>query len=279
MVVHLVFLCYLCALKVFELFFIMQHLLSHTLIKRCTLCAILISLFLPPCFGEVVVLRSGKVLQGEILVHNQDVLIMRDTDGIRRQYPTSSILSIKADEEQVNQTEEVLEVSESTTQKSSLSAVVLRFQVSAGACMIPNETFGSAYEVGMAIGTRTLMNKRIFLGGGIRYQYVLLDKKEYSILPIEAMLSVALSEHQHAPEIGMNVGYGFAFGGLKGGVCGGAKIGWRWQFSNKSALLLSGYIHMQQVESNTFEVIDNQTYSYTANRGLLTTGLNVSVQF
>ena len=91
----------------------MQHLLSHTLIKRCTLCAILISLFLPPCFGEVVVLRSGKVLQGEILVHNQDVLIMRDTDGIRRQYPTSSVLSIKADEEQVNQTEEVLEVSES----------------------------------------------------------------------------------------------------------------------------------------------------------------------
>ncbi len=259
--------------------FIMQYLTTHTLIKKFILCGLLISFSLLPCLGEVVVLRSGKVLQGEVLVHDQDILIIRDTDGVRRQYPTSSVLSIQAEEQQSNESQEKQEVSESVTQKNSLSAVVLRFQVTAGACMIPNESLGSAYEIGMAIGTRNLIGKRIFLGGGISYQHIMLDQKKYSILPLQAILSIALSEHPHSPEIGMNLGYGFAFGGLNGGVCGGAKIGWRWQFSTKSALLLSGYVHMQQVEAKVLETIDNQIYNYTTHRGLLSTGLNVSIQF
>mgnify|MGYP006388216931 FL=1 len=117
--------------------FIMQYLTTHTLIKKFILCGLLISFSLLPCLGEVVVLRSGKVLQGEVLVHDQDILIIRDTDGVRRQYPTSSVLSIQAEEQQSNESQEKQEVSESVTQKNSLSAVVLRFQVTAGACVIP----------------------------------------------------------------------------------------------------------------------------------------------
>ena len=47
--------------------------------------------------AEVVVLRSGQVIKGDILLNNEEVVILRQKDGLRYQYPQTEVVSISMD--------------------------------------------------------------------------------------------------------------------------------------------------------------------------------------
>ena len=49
--------------------------------------------------AEVVVLRSGQSVKGEIMLQNEDVVIIRSNNGMRYQYPMNEVLSIQKEEQ------------------------------------------------------------------------------------------------------------------------------------------------------------------------------------
>ena len=48
---------------------------------------------------EVVTLRSGKVMTGTVIVQNDEVLILRDANGARFQFPAAEVVKVEAEEE------------------------------------------------------------------------------------------------------------------------------------------------------------------------------------
>ena len=51
--------------------------------------------------AEIITLRTGQTVQGEILVSNDDVVIIRNAQGQRFQYPRADILSVRTEQEAI----------------------------------------------------------------------------------------------------------------------------------------------------------------------------------
>ena len=69
--------------------------------------------------AEVVVLRSGQSVKGEIVLQNEDVVIIRSNNGMRYQYPMNEVLSIQKEEQETVVQEET---TTSKTKKRTVSA-------------------------------------------------------------------------------------------------------------------------------------------------------------
>ena len=109
--------------------------------------------------AEIVVLRSGKTIKGEILLSNDEVVIVRQKDGSRFQIPTAEVLRIAVNDSNVENT------SASTQTKLSVKKVAMRMVVVGGAAYLPYHGWGGAAQVDVMLGSHNLLNKQIFLGG------------------------------------------------------------------------------------------------------------------
>ena len=76
----------------------------------------------PMLWAEVVTLRTGQSIKGEILLQNDEVVIIRAKNGTRYQYPKSEILTIKHDDASQEATTDTASVVKATR------PVNLRFQ-------------------------------------------------------------------------------------------------------------------------------------------------------
>ena len=55
--------------------------------------------------AEVIVLRSGKTIKGDILLSNDEVVIVRQKDGSRFQIPTAEVLRIATSDSSAENTD------------------------------------------------------------------------------------------------------------------------------------------------------------------------------
>ena len=63
----------------------MHHFLPYGVLQRLLCLVVLLTILLVTCSAEVVVLRSGQRVQGELLLNNDEVVILRKKDGLRYQ--------------------------------------------------------------------------------------------------------------------------------------------------------------------------------------------------
>ena len=243
------------------------------LIVHCALCIVNL------VRAEVVVLQSGKTIQGEVLMQNDEVILLRDADGKRYQFPQAEIQSIQADSVGNNVS--------LATNNTQLSKVSLRLDVAGGALFVPSYNTGGFGSIDLAIGTRNLANHRIFLGGSIGYQFtnssVATPVAHQSInhfIPLMAVVSVPLMDGKHAPEIGAGLGYGFAVKSPKqGGMTAQLDLSWRYQYTVNSALLLGVRTRFQQAKVDYTEVVDGKEYNSPQGRCLVSVGVHLSLLF
>lgn len=232
--------------------------------------------------AETITLRSGKVLTGQVILQNDEVIILKDATGARFQFPMDDV-------ERVEQT--TAEAEENTIQVQpveTVSKVAIRLNIMGGGSMIPdarNDEIGTHrtltggnVHAEVQIGSRDLSNKRIFVGGSIGYEGVLVDKV-YSLVPLKAVVSIPLMVATHAPEIGMNLGYAFGTGQIQGGITGGIDVSWRYQITEKLVFLLGGYACCTQTRLPIEETINNQTYINHTGRAIVQLGIKTAFQF
>lgn len=221
--------------------------------------------------AETVVLSSGKTITGEILLQNDDVVLVRDKDGRRYQFMRADVTEIKAEEV-------VEEVEEQPTPSSH--KISLRLDFAGGAAFIPSIHDGGFFGVDMQIGSRQIKGKKIFLGGSIGYTGIKAGNW-YNIIPIMAVVSVPLMEGKHAPEIGVGLGYGAAVKKPElGGICSRIDLSWRYQFSDKHALLLGVRANFQQAKVEDSELMpDGISYTKKNTHNIVTVGVRMGIAF
>lgn len=245
----------------------MKKLLS-ILIVHCALCTVNL------VRADVVVLQSGQTMQGEIVMQNDEVILLRDADGRRYQFLQSEVQSIQADS--------VVSSAPLSTSDTQHSKVSLRLDVAGGALFVPSYNTGGFFSADLAIGTRNLANRRIFLGGSIGYQFANSPVHRFTnhFIPLMAVVSVPLMDGKHAPEIGAGIGYGFAVKSpQKGGMTAQLDLSWRYQYSASSALLLGVRTRFQQAKVDYTEVIDGKEYNSPQGRCFVSVGVHLSLLF
>lgn len=236
--------------------------------------------------AEVVILHSGKRVEGQILFQNEEVIVIRDAGGARFQYPRADIKDVFSNEE-APVVEQIVELPEEEEPAKKAS---IRLELTGGGATLPHESWGGNIGVDLLVGTHQLLGRRIMLGGGVGYHAYIFPVEgarkpmAYSFLPIVLAARVPLIEGKHAPLIGATMGYGVALSkSYRGGLHAGLDVGWQYLISDKSALFLGANAQFQQaildaVDTPDVENLDKQYKNHTG-RSIVTIGLKLGVSF
>ena len=230
-------------------------------------------------WAEVVTLRTGQIIKGEVVLQNEEVVIIRAKSGTRYQYPTTDVASIKQDDTQQDA------ALDDGSKAKTLRPVNLRFQAHAGTVYVPTMGVGGQVGADFMVGTYAIEGKRMFVGGGVGYRAKMVDGNTYSFIPLQAMVDIPLTENQHAPILGLSIGYGFSANkDTQGGMCVGAHTGWNYLINEQSSLALSLYAEWQQATTDMVDMIVDASGvegQYTNHKGcnFISVGLKFSISF
>lgn len=237
----------------------------------------LLSIFLLCAQAETIVLRTGARVKGTILMQNEEVLIVRDTEGARFQFPRADVAEIVAGDAVV--AEETAGTGEEPEIRTAKKVSAL-LEISGGAALRPNEAAGGGVGADLIIGTHHIGSRHIFIGGGLGYHGVFLGAEKYNFLPVQAALRLPLVEGKHAPVFGVSLGYGVALSkNYVGGLYAGMDFGYRCQLNPKTAVAVVAFARFQQAKVDVVEVIDGLEFVNRTGRNLVTPGLKLALYF
>lgn len=247
-------------------------------LRKLSLILLLFLLLLPPSvLAEVVTLRTGKVVTGEIILQNEEVLIIRTKNGDRYQYPAVEILSVKSEKTALNDT---------LVASSKLRKVVVRLQTSGGAVYMPEIGWGGQFAFDLMLGTRKIQDTRIFLAAGLGYRAKAFASEHaeqtkhvtYSFMPLQAVVAMPLGGREHAPVLGVSFGYGFALNKqTQGGICVGAEFGWSYAISEVVDLQLALVAELQQAKIDVRQIVNDLEYINHMGCNFATLGVKLAV--
>lgn len=233
-----------------------------------TLCA-----FVLCAHAETLLLHTGARVKGTIVFQNEEVIIIRNADGSRFQYPRAEIEAILADE--TENPEKAEKPAEKEEIKVAKKASIL-LELAGGAACIPNQTFGGAYSVDLLVGSHHIGDRHIFIGGGLGYHGLL----KLNFLPIQAAIRIPFLEQKHAPVAGLAIGYGVALSKeYLGGLYAGVDLGYRCQLNPKTAIGAVFYTQFQQAQIMTEESIEGVIFQGKEGRNLLSFGAKFTLYF
>ena len=245
--------------------------------KKTLSIAALLSIFLLGAQAETIVLRTGARVKGTILMQNEEVLIVRDTEGARFQFPRADVAEIVAGDAVV--AEETAGTGEEPEIRTAKKVSAL-LEISGGAALRPNEAAGGGVGADLIIGTHHIGSRHIFIGGGLGYHGVFLGAEKYNFLPVQAALRLPLVEGKHAPVFGVSLGYGVALSkNYAGGLYAGMDFGYRCQLNPKTAVAVVAFARFQQAKVDVVEVIDGMEFVNRTGRNLVTPGLKLALYF
>ncbi len=232
----------------------------------CALCA----------HAETLILRTGARVKGEILFQNEEVVIIRNAEGARFQYPRAEVQEILT----VVPVEEEVVVEEQKDEIKTAKKVSVSLELGGGAACIPNSAVGGGFSVDFLVGSHHIGQRHIFLGAGLGYHGMFIGAEKYNFLPVQVALRLPLLEQKHAPVFGMALGYGIALSKTyKGGIYAGLDFGYRYQINEKTALAVVVSAQFQQAKIAATEIIDGSTFTNYTGRYLVSPELKLIVMF
>ena len=232
------------------------------------------------------VFRSGRVVTGEIVLRNDEVVIIRDGYGTRFQFPMTDIVEItelKDDEPEPEKVDDTQSRSVTNVKRTSLGVRVAGGVVclDGSAADANRSTVGGAIAADFRLGANNLGGRHIFLGGQVGYRALMAEGKTLSIIPVDVVMELPVITGTHAPMIGANIGYGIGVAGIRGGVNAGLTLAYRYHFSRTGSLHIGVEAEVQQLAaaSHTIGIQDDSLQSFlstggrTAVMGLFTFGV------
>ena len=224
-------------------------------------------------YAELVVLRSGKTVKGEILLHNEEVVIIRQKDGSRFQFPMQEVLSISAELPPKRQS--------STNRTAEDKRVACHFAVAGGTAYTPNG-LGGYINPTVFVGTHTLRNLPIAVGGTIGYHGVFAQGNTYSWIPLQASIHLSPTVNSQLSTVNcqLSIGYAFALSqDYTGGICAGMEIGWSHAIGNTSSILVALNAQALQTRMHVTETVNGNSYHNFRGCTLVSLGMKLGIQF
>lgn len=228
--------------------------------------------------AETLILRTGARVKGTIVFQNEEVVILRNAEGARFQYPRADVEAILT--EDPNEPDESDTSDEAAEEITTPKKASILLELSGGAAVVPSEMVGANAGVELLAGTHHIKDKHIFIGAGIGYHGYFMGGTAYNFLPIEAKVSVPFIEAKHAPFFGLAIGYGIALSkDYIGGIYTGIDFGYRCQLNPKSALAVMAFASFQQARLNVEETIEGHTFINKSGRNFVTPGIKLALYF
>ena len=226
--------------------------------------------------AEVVVLRSGQTVKGEILLNNEEVVILRQKDGLRYQYPQTEVVSITIEDPMLT----AVIPAEAPRPK----VIDICLSAYGGVAFVPYKGTGATAEVHAMVGSHNLLNRQMFLGGSVGYRGVFIGEQTYSWIPLQLVLQFPIanspSPQAHRPLVGGSLGYALATNKEWGsGVCADIHVGWWYQVSERSSLSLALKAQWQQSAITVVETIQETQYTNHIGCSILTLGVSFGIHF
>lgn len=232
--------------------------------------------------ASVITLKNGKVVQGEVLVNNDEVVIVRDNSGARFQYPASEVVSIV---EQTPTTSEKKTENKSTNRLQGKKTMIL-VDLGVGGAIVPQDKGGAYLGGELMLGSRYIGKKHIFVGGGLSVHAMMTPQQNYTFLPLQIAVKVPFLEGKHSPFVGAAFGYGFALSSkYQHGLYTYAQIGYRYRLQNNAVLMVGVKAQFQQTAGTATETIENANYPAASfiikdsGLSLVTVGMNIGFAF
>jgi hypothetical protein len=226
--------------------------------------------------AETLVLRTGARVRGTIVFQNDEVVIIRDLEGARFQYPRSEVEEILA-AELVKDEPLVEPMGQKVTTSKKVS---IALELGGGAACIPNETAGGGFSADILVGSHHIGPRHIFIGGGLGYHGSFIGKDQFNFLPIQVALRMPLIEQKHAPVFGLSLGYGIALSkSYLGGIYAGLDFGYRCALGEKTAIAVVASAQFQQAKVSVTEEIGGNTFANYTGRYLVTPELKLVFMF
>ena len=235
--------------------------------------------------AETLILRTGARVEGTIVFQNEEVVIIRDAEGARFQYPRSDIESVTS--EGVKElTSEGAEISRARDVETSndldggTKKASILLELGGGAAVSPGDAAGGGFSVDFLVGSHHIGNKHLFIGGGLGYHGLFIGGAKYNFLPIQVALRMPLMEQKHAPAFGVSLGYGVALSkAYVGGLYAGLDFGYRYQINPKTALAVMINAQFQQAKVTVTETIGEDVYTHKTGRYLVMPGIKLALYF
>ena len=225
--------------------------------------------------AETIVLHTGARVKGTIVFQNEEVVIVRDAEGARFQYPRTDIMEVLAEDaaEEAAPAEQEEEIAVS-------KKVSILLELGGGAAVIPSNAVGGAADVDLLVGSHHLGNRHLFVGAGLGYHGLFIGGEKYNFLPIQVAVRMPFTEEKHAPVFGAGVGYGIALSrNYLGGIYAGLDFGYRCQLNPKSAIALVAFAQFHQATVTITEEVEGEMFTNRVGRNLVTTGLKLALYF
>lgn len=186
------------------------------------------------------------------------MLILRQKDGSRFQFPKQEIISIDAD---------AIQKSQSTTDTVVSNKIAFNLSVAGGSTHTPNG-WGGFVQPMLFIGANIAKNQPVFVGGSIGYNGVITGDNTYSWIPIQATLRFPIVRKKTGnntmdgqPLISASIGYAIATSQeWEGGICFGVDAGWQKSLNNKVSFYIALTAQCLQTRIKTIETIHDNAY-------------------
>lgn len=228
--------------------------------------------------AETIILRTGARVQGTIVFQNEEVVIIRNAEGARFQYPKSDVAEIVS-EDKIPESRNPEITREDPEIKTSKKASIL-LEIAAGGAAVPNQMMGAAVSADLLVGSHHIGDRHIFVGGGLGYHGLFVGGDKYNFLPIQAVIRMPFMETKHAPVFGMGVGYGVALSkNYIGGLYAGVDLGYRYQLNPKTALGAVFYTQFQQAKVLVSETVEQAVFTNYTGRSLIAFGAKFTFYF
>ena len=226
--------------------------------------------------------HSGRVVVGEIVLRNDEVVIVKDQRGARFQYPTSDIAEITELSNEHPAVSEQMEDEKASRRATNIKRTSLGARLILGRVSLGEHTYGGIIGADVKLGANNLGGRRIFLGGQVGYRYFIMgaDAPRWSFIPIDVVLDLPLMEGKHVPMLSTNIGYGIGLMGARGGLNAGLALAYRYHFSRTGALSVGGGIEMQQFfTEHSLAPEYGQTFRTNEGRTALMGIVNIGILF
>jgi hypothetical protein len=248
--------------------------------KKLVFVTLLSVLSLALVHADTIYLRTGERIEGTILFQNEEVVIIRNADGQRFQYPRAEIELIGSREETTESLEPTDAVEREPEIKVSKKASIL-LELAGGPAINAPEV-GGGFSIDLLVGSHHIGDRHVFIGGGVGYHGLFIGSGKYNFLPIQAAFRMPLIEHKHAPVFGLAIGYGIALSkSYTGGLYTSMDLGYRYQINPRTAVAIMLYSQFQHASVEVAETIEGESTTYMNMKGcnLITPGLKLAFYF
>ena len=232
------------------------------------------------CFcahAETLVLRTGTRVKGTIIFQNEEVVILRNAEGARFQYPKADVQEILT-EDPTEEPEEI-EAPEEEEIKTSKKASIL-LELAGGVAVNSNEAVGGAFSVDLLVGSHHIDDRHLFVGAGLGYHGFFLGAEKYNFLPLQVAVRLPFTEEKHAPVFGIATGYGIALSKeYLGGIYADIDFGYRCQLNPRSAIAVVAFAQFQQAKIATTTTIEGVDFTNKTGRNLVVSGIKLALYF